>query len=80
MTKRLDVFWCLKTPGGHLLDETTGYNLDECWGKAFNVVSHLEGEKWARKYWKNWDKSIRAANKLGYKFVRVKLVEVINGR
>jgi len=76
MKKRLDIFWCLKTPGGHLLDETTGYTLHECWGNAFGIVARLEGKEWETTYYKRWDPSIRSAKKLGYKFVKVKLVEV----
>ena len=84
--------WCLKSPDGTLLYKTltnpaTSWDAQGLKGKdrviqaiwtgcAYEVLSTLEGETWASKYWKQWDDSIASAKALGYTFVCVQLTEV----
>jgi len=70
------MLWTLKDPQGRLIVELTGSNITLVWGYGFDFVSRIEGDEWRNKYWKKWDASIRDAKKRGWRFVKVKIVEV----
>jgi hypothetical protein len=64
--------WALEGPTGWLIDGTFGRTRNDSWGYGFMVMP----EDFRTKYWKRWDASIRAAAKLGYRLVRVKVVKM----
>jgi len=69
--------YCLKGPDGVLWTDTMAPTMDGCWGNGgFDTVAAVEGGGWKVKYWKKWDPAKRNAIKLGWKFQRVKIVEV----
>lgn len=50
---------------------------DAVWGSGgYEWVATMEGEKWRTRTWKQWDKSIASAKKLGWAFVPVAVVEI----
>jgi hypothetical protein len=65
----------MKKPDGSFAEHTARPTKNECWERGFLMVSD-EVEGFEQKYWEQWDKSIKAAAKLGYKIVKCKLVPV----
>lgn len=68
--------WALKLPDGSIDARTFDVSRSNCWASAFWVVCTFLGKEWESRYYARWDPSIRAARKLGYRMVRVNLIEV----
>lgn len=65
--------WALRKPDGALVVQTVAATKGDCWAKAFPVVCYYV-RGFELRWWKNWNGSIRAASRRGYRMVRVKLV------
>ena len=69
--------YCLKDKFGLLFPTTLSTSQLGCWENGgFEIVVQAEGDNWGRKYWKREKASIASAKRLGWKFQRVKIVEV----
>lgn len=68
--------YVLKLPSGTLVPDTFSMTKSECWGKSFPWVALSEGAEWRERFYKRWEHSLKSARKLGYRMVKVKLVEV----
>lgn len=66
------MLYVLKSPGGHLIEETVSTSNSEAWGKAFDFISATDKD-FERRYWHKWDASRRAARKRGWVIVRATL-------
>lgn len=66
--------YCLRGPRGKLYEGTVRGTRDEAWTEAFGFLCQkIPG--FEEKYWRQWDKSIKAAKDLGWVIVRCGLVE-----
>lgn len=75
MTARRHDGWALKTPQGLLLSGTMEPSKADCWDEAIPVIDRIEGEQWW-KHTQGRSAALAAARKLGYRVVKVRLVEV----
>ena len=66
--------WGLRLPDGSIEVNSVRSDEHSCWEASFHIVGDHE-EDFCDDYWKEWDKSIRAAKKLGYEMVRVRVEE-----
>jgi len=67
--------WVLKSPRGKLFPDTFSPWKADCWSESFHTLE-ITNPKYARKYYKDWDGSLKAAKEMGYTIVKAKIVEV----
>lgn len=67
--------WVLKTPKGRIIAETFARTRGGCWNLGFEEVALRQGDEWRREFWKRWGPSVADAERIGYRMVRVKLIE-----
>lgn len=75
MGKRTSNGWALRLPNGTLSADSFATTRDMCWDYAFEYLSERLGHEWRSDNWHRWRASIKTAEKLGYKMVKVRLVE-----
>jgi hypothetical protein len=75
-SKKAILWWALVDPAGKLHEGTITPTKTNCWLEGFWVVSNQQGQDWQHLYWKRWEPSLRSAKKLGYRFIRVKIIPV----
>ncbi len=56
--------YVLVSKSGKIFPNTFDVDKRDCWHKSFSFV--LENYGWMRPYWKDWNGSIKAAEKRGY--------------
>lgn len=61
--------FCLMSPSGKLVPDTFSVDQDECWTKAFSFL--YATKKWMKPFYKQWDQSIKEAEKRGWVIVEV---------
>lgn len=66
------MIYCLRLPNGTLTEETVSTSNSECWAKSFEVLCNTV-PRFRERYWKKWDRSRRAALRLGYRVVPCEL-------
>ena len=71
---KMKALWAMKDPDGNIYEDTLANTKTDAWN--FNHVAIREGTAWATKYWKRWNASVASAKRLGWKFVKVNIVEV----
>ena len=69
------MLYAVKTPKGVILEWTISDNRNAAVSNLFDACCQTD-RNWSVKYWKDWDGSQRAARKLGWRIVKVKVVEV----
>lgn len=68
--------WCIKSPDGYWMPVTFALTREGCWSEAFGYVAAVEGEDWRKRYWNRQRASIAAAQRRGWRLVRVRFEEV----
>ena len=71
------MLYALRSPSGHLIEETVAGTNAGAWSNAFNFFCYLDGwEDFEARYWKQWTASRRYARRRGWIIVKCKLSEV----
>lgn len=73
--RKKDFGWALKLPNGDLEASCFGRTRDECWEYTFEFVANRVGGSFRENAWGRFRETIKDADKLGYKMVKVRLVE-----
>jgi hypothetical protein len=63
--------WCIKNPANKFLTRTISDNKADCVWKLFDLMP----ESFQTKYWKKPEESAKAYDEMGYRAVRIDLVE-----
>jgi hypothetical protein len=75
-SKKAILWWALTSRKGRIYQSTIRATKRECWEHGFSMVSNEQPPEWLRDNWKRWDASMKSAQKLGYRFIRVKIIPV----
>ncbi|MCZ2113567.1 MAG: hypothetical protein LC131_07005 [Anaerolineae bacterium] len=68
------MLYALKSPDGNLIDQTVAQTSGDAWHLGYSYLFDLDKE-FGRRYWHKWNAFKRAARRLGWKVVPVKIVE-----
>jgi hypothetical protein len=70
-TMKQAIGYALQDANGELHANTFSEDKDQAWARSYETVN--EALKWEGRYWKQWEPSLRAARRAGWKIVKVKL-------
>lgn len=73
------MIYALKSPDGSLIDQTVAQSASDAWHLSYSYLFDLD-EEFGRRYWHKWEAFKRAARRLGWEVVPVKIVEAKRSR